>query len=78
METITKLEFFIRNLHWQLKEFYREQSDDFKDNFVTYRRQRLNEEAFNRLYNAKGELLSFSNILSTSRLLLYNFIESIS
>ena len=67
METMTKLGFFIRNLHHQLTQLHRQQSNEFKEKFVVYRGQGLNHEDFNHLSSVKGGLLSFNNFLSTSK-----------
>ena len=68
METMTKLGFFIRNLHHQLTKLHREQSNQFKEKFDVYRGQGLSQEDFNHLSSVKGGLLSFNNFLSTSKL----------
>ncbi|CAF5001735.1 unnamed protein product, partial [Rotaria sp. Silwood1] len=66
METMTKMGFFIRNLHRQLENLYQEQLGAYKNKFTVYRGQGLTEQDFQHLLNTKGGLLSFNNFLSTS------------
>ena len=68
METMVKLGFFIRKLHQQLEQLYREQVNSFKEKFVVYRGQGFNEKDFHYLNSNKGGLLSFNSFLSTSKL----------
>jgi tetratricopeptide (TPR) repeat protein len=67
MEAMTKLGFFIRSLHLQLKQLHQEQSANFNKSFTVYRGQGLTQEDFTNLTDSKGGLLSFNNFLSTSR-----------
>ncbi|CAF3699095.1 unnamed protein product [Rotaria sp. Silwood1] len=66
METMTKMGFFIRNLHRQLEQLHKEQSSAFTKKFVVYRGQGLSEQDFQHLVDTKGGLLSFDSFLSTS------------
>ncbi|CAF3451590.1 unnamed protein product [Rotaria socialis] len=66
MEAMSKLGFFIRNLHLQLKQLHQEQSAKFKKSFTVYRGQGMSKEDFQNLLDSKGGLLSFNNFLSTS------------
>ena len=68
METMVKLGFFIRRLHQQLEQLYREQLNSFKEKFVVYYGQGFNEKDFHHLNSKKSGLLSFNNFLSTSKL----------
>ena len=68
METMSKLGFFIRNLHHRLTQLHRKQSNEYKEKFVVYRGQGLNKDDFVHLDSIKGGLLSFNNFLSTSKL----------
>ncbi|CAF1571115.1 unnamed protein product [Rotaria magnacalcarata] len=67
IEVMTKLSFFIRNLHKQLKELHEEQLEMYKKKFIVYRGQGLSQEDFQQLLDTKGGLLSFNNFLSTSK-----------
>ncbi|CAM4972775.1 unnamed protein product [Rotaria socialis] len=66
MEAMSKLGFFIRSLHLQLKQLHQKQSAKFKKSFTVYRGQGMKEEDFQNLLDSKGGLLSFNNFLSTS------------
>ncbi|CAF2261414.1 unnamed protein product [Rotaria magnacalcarata] len=66
MEAMSKLGFFIRSLHLQLKQLHQEQSVNFQKSFTVYRGQGLSKEDFQNLLDSKGGLLSFNNFLSTS------------
>ncbi|CAM4986027.1 unnamed protein product [Rotaria socialis] len=66
MESMSKLGFFIRSLHLQLKQLHQEQSANFKKSFTVYRGQGMSKEDFQNLLDSKGGLLSFNNFLSTS------------
>ncbi|CAF2150549.1 unnamed protein product [Rotaria magnacalcarata] len=66
MEAMSKLGFFIRSLHLQLKQLHQQQSANFKKSFTVYRGQGMTKEDFQNLLDSKGGLLSFSNFLSTS------------
>ncbi|CAF1545257.1 unnamed protein product, partial [Rotaria magnacalcarata] len=65
MEAMSKLGFFIRSLHLQLKQLHQQQSANFKKSFTVYRGQGMTKEDFQNLLDSKGGLLSFSNFLST-------------
>ncbi|CAF3377101.1 unnamed protein product [Rotaria sp. Silwood2] len=67
MEAMTKMGFFIRNLHRQLEQVHKEQLDAYKKQFIVYRGQGLTQQDFNHLVDTKGGLLSFNNFLSTSK-----------
>ncbi|CAF3636412.1 unnamed protein product, partial [Rotaria socialis] len=67
MEVMTKLGFFIRHLHIQLKELHREQLVDFQTVLTVYRGQGMSKEDFQKLLDSEGGLLSFNNFLSTSK-----------
>ncbi|CAF4740038.1 unnamed protein product [Rotaria sp. Silwood1] len=67
MEAMIKMGFFIRNLHRQLEQVHKEQSDTYRETFIVYRGQGLAQQDFNHLVDTKGGLLSFNNFLSTSK-----------
>ncbi|CAF4943842.1 unnamed protein product, partial [Rotaria socialis] len=67
MKVSTKLGFFIRHLHIQLKELHREQLVDFQAVLTVYRGQGMSKEDFQKLRDSEGGLLSFNNFLSTSK-----------
>lgn len=67
MNTMIKLSFFIRNLHFELKELYEKQLTNFQDQFIVYRGQLINEEDLQHLIHIRGGLFSFNNFLSTSK-----------
>ncbi|CAF2024013.1 unnamed protein product [Rotaria magnacalcarata] len=66
MEAMSKLGFFIRSLHLQLKQLHQEQLANFRKPFTVYRGQGMSKEDFQNLLDSKGGLLSFNNFLSTS------------
>ncbi|CAF1336245.1 unnamed protein product, partial [Rotaria magnacalcarata] len=66
MEAMSKLGFFIRSLHLQLKQLHQEQLANFRKPFPVYRGQGMTKEDFQNLLDSKGGLLSFNNFLSTS------------
>ncbi|CAF3313732.1 unnamed protein product [Rotaria socialis] len=66
MKAMSKLGFFIRSLHLQLKQLHQEQATNFQKPFTVYRGQGMNKEDFQNLLDSKGGLLSFNNFLSTS------------
>ncbi|CAF2213502.1 unnamed protein product, partial [Rotaria magnacalcarata] len=66
MEAMSKLGFFIRSLHLQLKQLHQQQSANFRKPFTVYRGQGMTKEDFQNLLDSKGGLLSFNNFLSTS------------
>ncbi|CAF4970139.1 unnamed protein product, partial [Rotaria magnacalcarata] len=65
MEAMSKLGFFIRSLHLQLKQLHQEQLANFRKPFTVYRGQGMSKEDFQNLLDSKGGLLSFNNFLST-------------
>ncbi|CAF2126019.1 unnamed protein product [Rotaria magnacalcarata] len=67
MEAMSKLGFFIRSLHLQLKQLHQEQLANFRKPFTVYRGQGMTKEDFQNLLDSKGGLLSFNNFLSTSK-----------
>ncbi|CAF4345005.1 unnamed protein product [Rotaria magnacalcarata] len=67
MEAMSKLGFFIRSLHLQLKQLHQEQSAKFQKPFTVYRGQGMNKEDFQNLLDSQGGILSFNNFLSTSK-----------
>ncbi|CAF3337447.1 unnamed protein product [Rotaria socialis] len=66
MEVMTKLGFFIRRLHIELKQLHQEQLADSQKVFTVYRGQGLSQQDFQHPVDTKGGLLSFNNFLSTS------------
>ncbi|CAF4613927.1 unnamed protein product [Rotaria magnacalcarata] len=66
MEAMSKLGFFIRSLHLQLKQLHQEQLANFRKPFTVYRGQGMSKEDFQNLVDSKGGLLSFNNFLSTT------------
>ena len=66
METMIKMIFFIRSLHFQLQELHKKQSGTYSEQIFVYRGQGLFQEDFQQLIDSKGGLLSFNNFLSTS------------
>jgi len=68
VDIIIKMGFFIQDLHRQIEELHKEQSDDQqKRSFTVYRGQGLSKDEFEKLIKAKGGLMSFNNFLSTSK-----------
>ena len=68
-DQITKLGFFIVDLHRHIEQLHREQfeSDSAKQRFTVYRGQGMDNEAFRKIVSNMGGLISFNNFLSTSR-----------
>ncbi|CAF1195275.1 unnamed protein product [Rotaria magnacalcarata] len=66
MEAMSKLGFFIRSLHLQLKQLHQEQLANFRKPFTVYRGQGMSKEDFQNLLDSRGGLLSFNNFSSTS------------
>jgi tetratricopeptide (TPR) repeat protein len=66
MDIMIKMGFFIRNLHQQLQELYKQQLDSLEEQFIVYRGQALTPEHFSNLHKTEGGLLAFNNFLSTS------------
>ncbi|CAF2143646.1 unnamed protein product [Rotaria magnacalcarata] len=67
MEAMSKLGFFIRSLHLQLKQLHQEQLANFRKPFTVYRGQGMSKEDFQNLLDSRGGLLSFNNFSSTSK-----------
>ncbi|CAF4694808.1 unnamed protein product, partial [Rotaria socialis] len=67
MEWMTKLGFFIRNLHIRLGELHQDQLVDFQTVLTVYHGQGMSKEDFQNLLDSKGGLFSFNNFLSTSK-----------
>jgi tetratricopeptide (TPR) repeat protein len=68
VDTIIKMGFFIQDLHRQIEELHKEQSNDQqKRSFIVYRGQGLSKGDFEKLIKAKGGLMSFNIFLSTSK-----------
>ena len=67
VDTIINMGFFIRDLHYQIKEQHQKQFMDYKGKtLVLYRGQGLSTADFDRLRRTKAGLISFNNFLSTS------------
>jgi hypothetical protein len=69
VNTIIKIELFIGDLHRHIKTLHNEQFGNhyIVTIFTVDRGQGLLSADFNRGRNAKGDLLSFNNFLSTSK-----------
>jgi tetratricopeptide (TPR) repeat protein len=67
-DTIIKIGFFIRDLHYQIQELHQKQVHSYQyKSFIVYRGQSLSTADFEKLQKKKGGLMSFNNFLSTSR-----------
>ena len=67
-DTIIKMGFFMRDLHLQIEDLYRQQTSDCPEKcFVIYRGQGLSNIDFEKMKKTKGGLMSFNSFLSTSR-----------
>ena len=79
---ITKMAFFIRDLHRKLEQLHKQQfnTGSTSQTITVYRGQGLPSEDFEKLRKIKGGLLSFNNFLSTSfdRDISYSFALSVS
>ena len=79
---ITKIAFFIRDLHRKLEQLHKQQfnAGSTSQTITVYRGQGLPSEDFEKLRKIKGGLLSFNNFLSTSfdRDISYSFALSVS
>ncbi|CAF3311716.1 unnamed protein product [Rotaria socialis] len=65
---IVKMGFFIRHLHQNIEQLYREQwSTATTTPFEVYRGQGLSRQDFKTMKRSKGGVMSFNNFLSTSR-----------
>jgi tetratricopeptide (TPR) repeat protein len=68
VDIIIKMGFFIQDLHRQIDELHKEQSNDQqKRSFTVYRGQGMLKGDFEKMIKAKGGLMSFNNFLSTSK-----------
>ena len=66
-DTIIYMGFFIRDLHCQIEELYREQIDNYRGkSFLVWRGQGLSKKDFATLQKTTGGLMSFNSFLSTS------------
>ncbi|CAF3584303.1 unnamed protein product [Adineta steineri] len=79
-DIITRLGFFINDLHRQIEQLHQEQyaATTTADSFSVYRGQGLSTGDFEQMMKTKGGLISFNNFLSTSkdRDVSYAFAES--
>ncbi|CAF1124059.1 unnamed protein product [Adineta steineri] len=79
-DIITRMGFFIGDLHRQIEQLHKEQYADTTaaDTFTVYRGQGLSIGDFEQISKTKGGLISFNNFLSTSkdREVSYAFAES--
>jgi tetratricopeptide (TPR) repeat protein len=64
VEVITKMGFFMRDLHQEIKQLYSKL--DKRQSFLTYRGQGISNVEFDKIKTNRGGLLSFNNFLSTS------------
>ena len=69
VDLIINMGFFIRDLHKHIAQLHSEQytGNSQSDSFIVYRGQGLSPTDFDHLMQARGELLSFNNFLSTSK-----------
>ncbi|CAF1438824.1 unnamed protein product [Adineta steineri] len=67
-DIITRMGFFIGDLHRNIEQLHQEQYVDktVADTFTLYRGQGLSNADFEQMMKAKGGLVSFNNFLSTS------------
>ncbi|CAF0895713.1 unnamed protein product [Adineta steineri] len=79
-DIITRMGFFIGDLHRQIEQLHKEQyaGATAANTFTVYRGQGLSAEDFEQLMKIKGGLISFNNFLSASkdRKVSYAFAES--
>jgi hypothetical protein len=70
VDPITKMGFFVRDLHNHLTALHSEQyaGQTQSDSFIVYRGQILPDTKFEELVTTKGGLLAFNNFLSTSKI----------
>ncbi|CAF0779814.1 unnamed protein product [Adineta steineri] len=67
-DTITKVRFFLRDLHQQIEQLHEQQISIYgKEPFVVYRGHGLTKSDFEKLQKTKGGLMSFDNFLSSSK-----------
>ncbi|CAF1301109.1 unnamed protein product, partial [Adineta steineri] len=66
---ITRMGFFISNLHRQIEQLHQEQyvGTTAANSFTVYRGQGLSTEDFEQMKKTKDGLISFNNFLSTSK-----------
>lgn len=67
VDTIIKMDFFIRNLHEHIARLHAQQYNGHKYLFTVYRGQGFSETDFDQLKKTEGGLLSFNSFLSTSK-----------
>ena len=69
VEIITKLGFFINDLHRHIEQLHLEQFGGHHSSevFTVYRGQGLSKTNFDQIMKTKGGLMSFNNFLSTSK-----------
>ncbi|CAF3749177.1 unnamed protein product [Rotaria sp. Silwood1] len=67
VDTILKMDFFIRDLHRHIEKLYLEQLNNHHAPFTVYRGQGLSTTAFKEMMQSTGGLMSFNNFLSTSK-----------
>ncbi|CAF0950562.1 unnamed protein product [Adineta steineri] len=67
-DIITRMGFFIRDLHRQIEQLHKEQyaGTTAANTFTVYRGQGLSARDFEQMSKIKGGLISFNNFLSTS------------
>ncbi|CAF1580533.1 unnamed protein product, partial [Adineta ricciae] len=67
VETIMKMGFYVQDLHRQIVERYKQQSEARDDSkFKVYRGQAVSSEELEKIKTSQGGLLSFNNFLSTT------------
>jgi tetratricopeptide (TPR) repeat protein len=68
VDLITKMGFFVRDLHQHIAALHSEQYSGHhdSDSFTVYRGQGLSQADFDQLQTTQGGLISFNNFLSTS------------
>ncbi|CAF1626176.1 unnamed protein product [Adineta steineri] len=68
-DTITRMGFFISDLHRQIEQLHREQYPDTTavNTFTVYRGQGFSTGDFEQMMKTKGGLISFNNFLSTTK-----------
>lgn len=67
-QVMMKTAFFIRDLNCQLEDLNKQQFRDSQSKpFIVYRGQGLSKTDFEKLMKTKGGLISFNNLLSTSK-----------
>ena len=68
-DLMIKMGFFISDLHRHIEKLHQEQfgGDSSKEQFTVYRGQGMDKEAFKKMVENKGGLISFNSFLSTSK-----------